>query len=211
LFWQVDFWTGNDAFEEDEEAARRFSASLLSIGYDAAQGSVQNSGGLGLRFGLLFPTMTGWDIGGSAGYVAGPTQDVTVIALSRAAGDGMLVEEAETDFYRFLFEAQKEVPLSRWVGLRLRGGAGWAAGKMRVRDQYTGTFVSLLGYPASAEYVNGWGGFTWEVMPSFVFRGNWANFEVGLGWAGFPKMEETDDLNEFAWNPLGFRLGLEFR
>jgi hypothetical protein len=34
--------------------------------------------------------------------------------------------------------------------------------------------------------------------------------ELGLRYAGFPKIKETNDISEVKWNPFGFFLGIIF-
>jgi opacity protein-like surface antigen len=210
LFWQVDFWTKDGAFEEDEEAVRRFVEALPGAGYTGASGSVSTSGGLGFRFGLLKPTRSGIDLGGSVGYVLGPEQEVRIRGSGSPSGAGELQSRAETDFFRAMLEAQKELPLLGRVALRLKAGLGLASGRIRAEDRASGSFVTALGFAAADDYSRRWNGPTWEFVPSLLLKGRGVDVEVGAGLAGFPTMKEDGDFNEFRWRPIGLRFGLEF-
>jgi hypothetical protein len=210
-FWQLDLWTRDGAFKDDEDAASEFLSDLVAIGYDSSYGSFEASGALGLRAGVMrsWPA-AGVEWGGSLGYVWGPSEKVSLTGNSASSGDGRVDSETTTGFVRMLLEGLKRFPIGRRAEVRLRAGAGLASGRIEAEDRYSGSFVSVLGFPTTASASDSWVGFTWEVMPSLVLPLGDLNVELGIGLAGFPTMKETADFNEFRWTPTGLRLGLEF-
>lgn len=210
--WQLDIWTRDGAFEDDEDAVKDFfQQTLPAAGYTSGTASVETSGGIGFRFGAIKPTRWGLDLGGSLGYVIGPDQEIKVAGRGASPGSGELSSRVETDFIRALAEAEKEFPLNRWMRLRLKAGLGFALGWIRAEDRASGSFVTGFGFAPEDDYSRSWSGLTWEFMPSLVFEGKTVDVEVGIGYAGFPTMKENDDFNEFEWTPAGLRLGLEFQ
>lgn len=211
FFGQLDLWSRGKAFQKDEDAVKQFTNDVVSIGYDSAHGSMDVSNGMGFRLGVFVPSwIERLEWGGSVGYLSGPSYKAVVQGRDAVVGNGEYANRTKTHFYRFLWEAQKRIPTSKWFELRIRGGVGYARGRIEARDTHTGSFVSTLGFTPSAAYSNDWGGFTWELIPSAVFYGSWMNVEIGLGYAGLPAMKENDDFYEFKWTPMGLRLGLEF-
>src|SRR5688572_21131449 len=80
FFGQLDLFTKDDAYEEDDKVVRdTVDALVTDVGYDRAESSMKTTGGVGLRAGFFFPTKSeGVDVGWSAGYVFGPRKEATV-------------------------------------------------------------------------------------------------------------------------------------
>jgi len=210
LFGELNYWSKEDAFERDKKDIPEALNALIGIGYDSASGSIKISNALELRGGIFIPTKkNNLNIGGSLGIISGPNAETELIGRD-VVGDGKGTSEDKVSFISGLFEIEKTVPIFRDVYFRFRGGVGFARGRLESEVRYSGTFVSILGLPPSTNYSESWTGLTWELAPSIVIKVDSVNVIFGLAYAKFPKMDETNDLNEFEWSPVGLRFGLEF-
>ena len=198
IFTQIEYWLEDDAFEKDEEGIDQVKA----LGADKAE--IDISGGVGGRFGVFIQTAReGLEWGGSLGYIKGPEADVSIF---NAAPAGTVEANAETSFWRLLLELRQRARVRDGLEVRLRGGLGVARGEIEASGTSTGIFF----LPGPDTVKNDWTGFTWEITPSIAFVGERMALDIGIALAGFPKMKENDDFNEFEWMPIGFRVGLEF-
>jgi hypothetical protein len=210
-FMRLDAWVREEAYKADHEQARASVPGFLSIGYDSASASAKETGGMGLRGGLLWLSRERpVAMGGSVGYVLGPEQELTLNAVDAAAEDGRRHTLMETDFLRVMFEAQARATLARRVELRVGGGAGLAKGRIRRNVGNSGSFVSALQYEASRSNARSWDGLAWEVSPALAFLGEETELELGLTYAYFPALAADGGFNAFEWSPLGVHLKFEF-
>ncbi|HRY30609.1 MAG TPA: hypothetical protein P5079_11315 [Elusimicrobiota bacterium] len=211
VFGQIDYWLKDSAFEEEEKALKDVTGELIVLGYDASSANYSISNGLGIRGGLLFPVGDGtFHIGGSVGYIWGPTWESETNGYSWSYGNGRSEREDTVNYLRFLLEAKKAIPLNNDVDFVFRGGLGLASGRMETTITNSGTFVTALGASTSSSQSETWSGFTWEFLPSLLIKGNGVNIEFGVGFAQFPTLKETEDFYEFEWAPIGFRAAVEF-
>jgi hypothetical protein len=131
--------------------------------------------------------------------------------LSASAGNARATEKIDTSFVRALVEFQNTVPLGRQVALRFKGGIGVAQGRIESDQTYSGTFVTILGAPRSYSASDKWTGITWEIGPALVITGEKIDLDIGLSYAGFPKLKENDDFTEFDWSALGIQVAIGFK
>jgi len=174
------------------------SAAVAAAG--TAEGEVTTTNGIGGRVGLRVPMADDrFDLGASFSYIKGPEIDSE---LNTPIGN--VNQNTDTFFSRVMAEAGLRLPISERVHFRLGAGAG--IGRTRVENKVAGSGIFFGSDSSGTEEQDG---FTWEVSPAFVFTGG-VDFELGLRYAQFEQVDETDETPEINWKPLGFYLGLAF-
>lgn len=204
-FGQVEVWTPGDAYEEYDEDLQGLIGSLGNS-YGAANGNFDDKAGSGLRGGFLYaPHMPGFEIGASLGFVKGPEMKTTLNIHDLFFGDSAkLTEEIESRFLRALFEMQKRLPMSDRAGWNLRGGIGFGTVRLDGKFSASGFLVGEDSYSSSDV------GLTWEIFPSFYLDAGSVSWDIGLGYAQFPKFKEDDNFFDINWEPVGLRVSATF-
>lgn len=201
-FAQLEYWMADDAYEKNEQDFN----DAMAFG-SALSGSSDISEGMGIRLGAFWPTKTeGFDIGASLGYIKGPEGKFNIRFPFTGISPQEINDEYDTTFIRVLFEARKCIDISTNMGINLRGGIGLAMGD--INDSYSISYFP--GLKRTTEFSDSWTGASFELAPSFVIKGSSLNFEIGVAYAVFPKLKETEDLYEFTWNPFGLWVGMQF-
>ncbi|MBK8574588.1 MAG: hypothetical protein IPN90_02535 [Elusimicrobia bacterium] len=202
FFCQIETWSTADAFKESKEATKEI---LNDPSLPFNESSVEIESGVGGRIGFLASMEEdGYLLGGSLGYIKGPTGTFTFSDGNSPPNNEARIEE-KTSFIRIMAEGRKHFTLNKTVGIRLGAGLGFAIGN--IEDTYT-FFINP--FRSSMSQSQSWTGLTWELTPSILFKAGETNIEFGITYASLPTLGENDDFYEFKWNPLGLHLGLGF-
>ena len=200
VFGSVDtFLPGNagNGLRDDAQAAAN---QLGGAGY-AVTGTVETRAAIGGRLGVALPVNSALDLGFSAGYIAGPNSDATLVARSGLLS-ATLSDQREIHFFRFLLEPRLNVPLGEKSAFHLGGGLGVAQGSVDETFTCAGNACLI----ASQEKSSTWSGFTWEVSPSVTM----GHGVLGIRYAGFPKFNGNANNSKIEWSTIGFFGGFEF-
>jgi len=197
IFGAADYYFRGDI---DDPVIADYDAAVDTLGnagYD-----ITTSGGIGGRLGVRKPFSNElFDLGVSVGLVAGPTIEVDFDSL---LPPGTSKEKITTRFERLMAEAGVRLRVSERAFFRLGGAAG--IGRSTQEDKYTGTGF----YSGDRTFKTTDTGLAWELTPSFIFAAERVKFELGVRYAVFPKIKETDDTRELDWKTFGFFAGLAF-
>ncbi|GEM_PF-4385141 len=206
FFASLDYFNVADAYKDYLDTLQP-TANLFvkTVGYDSASYKSKITTGIGVRWGVLLPLQTeATYLGGSLGYITGPTNETNWDLRSRSGGNATSREYSKTTFWRLLGEIRKTIPLSDLVSLDLGAGLGLAFGKMEDELTNTGSLVTVLGLAPKYAFSQSWNGITWEVAPRITYQ--WENMSgsIGVRYAGLPTMDSTENLDKFKWTPFGF-------
>lgn len=226
-FGQIEYLTYSDAFEEKEGAVnKRFNQfrDQLLVPEETMNTETDTTNGLGFRLGALTRTsIKGLTIGGSLGYILGPSFEGNLDSTFDDGVDvGTIKENWETksNIWRLMAETKYSVPMGEKFQARLGFGLGFA--KLNIKDTYsrdlTGVDIGFYGdptypdYPYQASYDKSMSTtkFTWEIGPAIAYVGESIGVELALTYSQLPSAEDMNTFQEFDWNPFGIRLGVEF-
>lgn len=197
---QLDVFLPGNADETPKDFAQSNAENLVnSSGYSDATVDSTVKAGYGIRVGLMSP-VKGFELGGSLGYVLAPNVDTTVNGSSTILGNGSVDREKKTQYVRLLAEAQKKWPVKNVWSLNLGIGLGVAQGHTRDSVSTSGS-LSAPGSGSMSKF-----GFTWEVSPSVSYKA----FDIGVRYAGFPKIDGSSSVAGFKWNTFGLFIGAGF-
>jgi hypothetical protein len=201
VFGQLEYWLEGDAYEGESRLVDEAVEDPFSPYFEGAK---DVSTGFGGRMGVMVPAASGLAMGGSLGYIRGPKGEFKVT-------DGLVPpdDEAkwtlETTFLRLMFEMKKDIAISDKAALRLGFGLGFAKGSIDQEYREIGP-----GYSSTADSSSSWTGLSWEISPALAFNAGSNRVELGVMYAGFPKLNKKDNFEEFEWKPFGFRIAMEF-
>lgn len=198
----VDAWSvadGADQWKKNFQSVVDGANAALG----PTSGTIKTMPGAGIRV-MVLKRLENFEIGPSVGVVAGPSAEGN--ADTNVIGFGPLHTKAEisTTFVRTLLEARGLIPVSERVSFQLGAGGGYASGKEKETDTYTGITNQ------TTEVSDSWGGFTWEVSPAFVFDVHPVTIEFGVRYAHFPTKKEDATASEFKWNPFAVYAAIGF-
>ena len=207
-FLSLDLFTAANAYEKDKNSLGGLVDAASALGWDSAAAKMSISGSWGLRGGALWPISgTQTRLGGSFGYIAGPGSELTLTLSDPIGGNPIITETNKTSYLRMLLEIKHRLPLGKTTSIDAGGGLGIANGKMVKETVCNGSGCANPG--SISEMHESSTGLTWELSPRLnIQMTRKSNLGLGVRYAGFPKMKETDDFNEFEWTPFG--LFLEF-
>lgn len=189
---------GGDGFRDDAQAAVN---QLAGAGYSSS-GSVETKTAVGGRIGVATAVNPSLDLGLSVGYIAGPNSDATV-NISGGGLYGVLADQREVHFVRFLFEPRLNVPINDRSSFHFGAGLGVAQGTVEDTFTCSGSACLTSGQKTSST----WSGFTWEVSPYLSF----GNLTFGLRYAAFPPFKGSSNNHaKMDWSTIGFFAGFEF-
>jgi opacity protein-like surface antigen len=195
---QVEYWLATDAYQK---LRADYAGKAGSPGYDE---SAKVSGGYGARFGAFLPSsVENLQFGGSLGYIVGPE------GKFHQGGTTWYDDyTCKSRFVRALLEAHATLPVSGAHKIGFNAGVGIAQGRLKKEEKFD------FGLGARSE-TNGqtFNGLTYEGGVSYIHAGEKLGLEVGILFAGFPRMGTNSDRNfweTFDWNPLGLRLAVTF-
>lgn len=208
FFVAPEYWLAGDAYDD--------TADLMAQGWMGTTGGVTDdiSGAAGMRAGAFYRTpVEGLDVGGSLGYVAGPTAKFhTYMATPFSTWD--IHDDYENNFIRILPQVRQRLQVSESFDVRLNLGVGLALGSVKSDHTCVDTGAALCG-SAKDSASKKFSGLTYEVGPSLSYTGRRVDIELAVTYAGYPtqKAELVNGVSyipEFKWTPLGVRLGVEF-
>jgi hypothetical protein len=177
-------------------------AQLSGEGYSSL-GSIQTSAAIGGRLGVMMDLAEAFDLGLSAGYIAGPHTDASILALG-GGKSATLTDGRDVSFFRFLIEPILNVKMNESSAFHLGAGIGIAQG--RVRESIACSGAACVTNGSLATNSSSWSGFTWEVSPYFSIR----RFLIGARYAGFPTFNGNSINSKIQWTSAGFFTGLRF-
>lgn len=180
-----------------------------ALPYDSISYSLSSSGGTGTRLGALHRLDSRTEIGGSLGYVLGPTMNSDFRAYSAPVSLGGLGNGGQTvnrsvAYGRILLETRIHLLESRRWGMSL--GSGWGLGLGHV-DQSCSSSGSLDCTSGPTSSSKTWAGFAWEVGPVFIRHLKKIDMEFGARYAGFPRYKGSDNIASIRWESFGFFMG----
>ena len=104
---------------------------LTSSGYDSAGYSLDTKGGTGARAGILYPFADRVMLGGTIGYVLGPTMNANLAATSLGLGNGGFTISRAVSYTRLLLDM--DVNLARSGRWSFDMDSGWGSGSATSR------------------------------------------------------------------------------
>ncbi|MBK9429720.1 MAG: hypothetical protein IPN65_04360 [Elusimicrobia bacterium] len=153
-------------------------------------------------------------IGLSLGYVSGPAGKISFTQSDLISPwEISASQEIAFDFYRFLAEYERAYFSLNKIEGRIGLGIGLAMGKATSKTTIYDTTASFSPFPSNYMLVvqsKSVVGFTWEIGPEVVFKGERANLVFGVTFSGFPYFEEDGWMFESKWHPVGVKIGVEF-
>ncbi|MBV9080692.1 MAG: hypothetical protein JO102_06195 [Elusimicrobia bacterium] len=203
FFANVDLFAVNDA-DKNWKKSLQNTIDTLGTTLGATSGEINSYGAVGVRAGVLRITESGWEAGGSLGYISGPSAEANIDTTISGVGTLHTEDKFEAAFTRLLAEARKSARVSRRVSLRLGVGAGIAWGRLKQTTDLSGTSSS------SNNMTEKWHGFTGEISPAIIFDINPVSVEFGLRYVHMPRKAKSDNFDSFKWNPFGVFAGLMF-
>jgi hypothetical protein len=199
VFVNADYFLRGDI---DDPVVEDYDAAVDSLGN--ASHDITTSNGIGARLGVRKVLSNNiFDVGASLGYIVGPK--IVVEFIDNTAPPGTIDEEITTNVMRFLLEAGARFPLGEKAYFRLGAGAGVA--KISSEDEVNGQGAYAA---ATGTFKEDETGFTYEVSPAIVIATSRVDFEIGLRYAVFPKISESNTSYEIDWKAPGAYLGLAF-
>ncbi len=199
FFTQLDAFLPGNATDGPDDFAQSSANGLVGSGYSSSSFNSDAKSGYGIRVGLFAPVRS-FELGGSLGYVFAPKVDTHISGTSTLLGDGSTDREKKTQYIRLLAEARKKWPFRDSWSFNLGAGLGVAQG--HTKDSVTNAGSVTTGNGGSENKL----GFTWEISPSVSFK----NYDLGLRYAGFPKIDGNSNVADFKWSTLGFFVGANF-
>lgn len=206
IFTDVDwFLPGNVA---DGEIASLNKTALVFVvpgGSDAY--TITTPAAIGLRLGVLYPIGNRASIGGSVGYIAGPTSEVKFTDFTPGQGTSYFDYNRELSFVRVLGEYKKEYGMgTKWSFLSALG-VGMAFGTNKgIVKRATNLFAGDTVESAT------WSGPTWEGTAGFVYKTGKTDMTYAVRYASFPEFKENvaKNLSKINWGTIGVTLGFTF-
>ncbi len=211
FFATFDYYLAGDVADDIENEIQDSAEASTQTG-DPATADTDTSNGVGGRIGYLRNLSRHFALGGSLGYVAGPTIDSELTFLSGGISGitGNANTTVKTSYLRFMAEGVGKLPLNEKVTLNLGLGLGAASAKM----EQEGTVFLTNGFSSVSDSVDADEstiGFSWEISPSVDFHLEKVDLALGLRYSQFPKIKESDETVEIEeWNALGFFAGVKF-
>jgi hypothetical protein len=194
-FVGLDYFGKGDLDDNAGPIERDASAFVNFVG-GIPESSVKSQGGAGFRVGFLKAMTTNFRLGASVGYI--PTLKTTVDVHDGTFPPGDLITKIDSSYVRALIDAAKYIPINKSYAIKL--GAGFGVGQGTTKQTYNGSgFYDGI----SSEFSHKSTGFTWEVSPAMVLTLDGNEFELGLRYAQFPKIKETDQTYEVKYSGLG--------
>lgn len=201
-FGTFDFFLPGNAGDGLWQDIQGGMSQLSGVGYSAV-GSIETKAALGGRVGVMVQATEAFDIGVSAGYIAGPNSNAS-ITVAGGGNTGVLTDERKVSFARFLIEPTLNVKMSESSAFHLGAGLGIAQGRAEETFACTGSACVTTGN--IAKYSSTWNGFAWEVSPYF----STSKLLVGARYAGFPKFKGNATNSKLEWSSFGLFAGLKF-
>jgi hypothetical protein len=205
-FFAYDYYFPMDAKDGLQNQLHDYSGSLIqNKGYAGTDFRVNQTGGVGARFGGFHPVAKNVEAGMSIGYVLGPNMRADFDAIG-GPGSGSVTVNRNIYFIRYLVQAHMVHPLSKDFTFMLGAGVGAATGRVLQTCSNTGSLTCVFTTQRQS-----WTGVTWEVTPSFYYHvGRSIDLRFGPRWAGFPTFGGNDQVARFSWTPIGFFAGAMF-
>ena len=211
-FGQIEYLTYSDAFKKVENNWDSWMAVIggtLDPG-DSLSSDKKTTGGAGGRLGALVTTpIKGFSLGGSLGFIKGPSFEANRTVL-RTVPAGFSEKENlkfESTVVRGLIESKYDVPL----GEKFHARVGLGIGLAQVENTSHYSYESSHFAPESGDTSMHTTKFTWEVGPAIAYVTKTVGVELAVTYSQMPKLGPTNVWsNEFRWNPFGIRLGVEF-
>jgi hypothetical protein len=175
---------------------------LSGAGYSSA-GSIQSKAAIGGRLGAMMDLAEAFDVGLSAGYIAGPHSDSSILAVG-GGKSATFSDSRDISFFRFLVEPTLNVKMGETSAFHLGTGVGIAQGRVQEAVACSGGACVVNNRLASNS--SSWSGFTWEVSPYFSFK----EFMLGARYAGFPTFKGNSNNSKIEWTSVGFFSGFKF-
>lgn len=198
FFGMLDYYYRSNI---DDKVNNAYTDAVNAVGNASFDSTT--TGGIGGRLGARKPVGGNrFDWGGSVSYVVGPKIDVNFTDNNPAGGT--INETIKTDFLRLLAEAGVRFRMNDRAYFRLGGGAGW--GRSTAKDDVSDSGA----YAGSQSFTEHDSGFAWEITPSVVIAAGRASLELGLRYAQFPKIKETDNTVALDWKTWGAFIGAAF-
>lgn len=204
-FGEVEYLTYSDAFEEKENTFNEWGWNI------------KTSGGAGVRAGILKTTLVkGLQMGGSLGYILGPSfegnRSDVVESLDVEGHVVGYVEikskvKDESNIWRLMAESKYSVPLGDRFQARLGFGIGVAM--LHIEENISNELVGGPSFGSENHSLNTTK-ITWEIGPGIAYVSGNIGIELALTYSQMPTAINNMTFQEFDWNPLGIRLGVEF-
>ena len=116
----IDYFVYGNAIDPGYSSMVGNDVDIWKANGFAADSSVETSGAIGARVGIMIPVdhPDGFELGASVGYIRGPSGEFT-FSMTDPTGRILLNDRWHTDIFRFLLQGVKRVPLTEHWGLRL--------------------------------------------------------------------------------------------
>lgn len=230
-FGAIEYLTYSDAFKRNEQAfdagskiaaaAEKFSGGDFT--YDIADLSTgeslasdkKTSSGTGFRIGALALTpVKGLKVGGSLGYIMGPSFEGNQAVTYDGEGDpdaaytDSFKWKDESNLWRVMAESKYSYPLGEKFQARLGFAIGLAS--LKVTEKMSAETTDGVYDPISDNQSVTTTKLTWEVGPAIAFVTDKIGVELALTYSQIPSAKNEMTFQSFDWNPFGIRLGVEF-
>lgn len=204
IYAALDYFSPGNIKDSLQDGKEDLAEQINSVGVEGGE-QEESKGALGARIGVLFPMKNrpSLRLGGSVGYVSGPTAKTEVKDADPSA-PGSLSIEFKQRYLRALFEAAEYLPVSSHVFVKLGGGIGIANAETEQRYAGEGSWEAIGTRSKSVT------GITWEVSPALVFPTGRYEFEIGARYAYFPTIKKSDETYEVKYSGLAFYAGFAF-
>lgn len=199
FFTQLDTFLPGNATDGPDDFAQHSADGLGAAGYTSSSFNTDANSGYGIRVGVMAPVRS-IELGGSLGYVMAPKVTTHIDGNSTLLGNGSTDREKKGQYIRLLAEGRKKWAFNDAWSFNLGAGVGVAQGHTKDDVSNSGSITSGKGGSENKF------GFTWEISPSVSFK----RYDLGIRYAGFPKINGSDNVADFKWSTIGFFLGANF-
>lgn len=221
FFLESAYFAGDERLELINKNLAVVRSAAISRGYASATSNSSAGTGWGIRTGISKGVSKSFDWGLAVDYIREPKYSYSLTAYS-PAGNGYLSGNFEGQIWRITTFLKGKAYFEEKTALVFGLGLGWNTIKCEEEDNYSGTFVSVLGVSPHYSISESASGGTWDasVGISRLFE-NGGELEFGIRWVRFyyknsstlfSAGENSGSIwdNEYLWKPTSVYLGYKF-
>lgn len=213
FFSQAEYLTYSGAFEKSEDAFNKDVSGdrTDNLGMAEVTSNNKTAAGAGFRIGVFAPSpLKNIRVGGSFGYIMGPSfTGKENVHYNSGVNDAVKVEDT-SHILRYMGETRVNYPLGEKFQARLSFALGFAALKVSEKVSLSESGGGAEPYSSTDKHSINTIKLSWEIGPAIAYVTDQVGVELALTYAQMPSAQDMNTFQEFKWNPIGVRLGVEF-
>ncbi len=208
VFVQYDYFVPANSKTGLQDQLHALSQDLVASGSaDTTALGISANGGSGSRIGAMRRLDGRTQIGGSLGYILGPTMNANFSATSSANGNGGLTVNRSATYVRALAQTSvRMLDRGPWSG-SLESALGVGFGHVNQSCNSSGSLSCAGNVDTTSK---DWIGFTWGFGLNISRSFELATLGFGPRYEGFPRFKGTDRLAAIDWQAFGLFLTAQF-